>query len=151
MYHNGEDITLRTLPTGGKPKGKYEKPDPNDPRPKELQNEAADFLASKGYDIKMLPDTKGGNGFGIKKTSSPDFLIDGKAFDCYSPKANTPVRNIWDTVKGKTEKQASRIVINLDDFSGSVDDVAKQFKEYKIDTLEELLIIKDGKVIRLYP
>lgn len=116
------EITEPTLPEGGKPKGNYEQPDSNDSRPKELQNAAADLLANRGYDVEMLPD-------------------------CFSPKSATPVRNIWSTVKAKTEKQASRI--DLDDFTGSIDDVPIQFKQYKIDTLEELLIIKDGKVIRV--
>nr|WP_240636654.1 WXG100 family type VII secretion target [Paenibacillus silvae] len=85
--------TEPTLPPGGKPKGNYEKPDPNDPNPIRLQNEAADLLANKGYDITMLPNTKGGNGYGINPTSNPDFLINGKAFDCYSPET-IKVRNI---------------------------------------------------------
>ena len=67
-------------------KGKYEIPDPNDPAPIQGQNEAADFLAMKGFNIEMLPNKNGGNGYGIKATSNPDYLIEGKVFDCYTPK-----------------------------------------------------------------
>jgi|GEM_PF-3651051 len=143
-------LTEPILPEGGKPKGKYEKPDPNDPNPIILQNNAADLLANKGYDVELLPNTKGGNSYGINSTSNPDFLINGKAFDCYSPET-LKVRNIWGTVVKKTEEQAGRIVLNLDGYKGSMGELYKQFNTYEIPTLEELLIIKDGKVTRLKP
>jgi len=149
--NNGSKLTKPTLPEGGTPRGTKEVPDINDIRPKELQNEAADLLANKGYDIEMLPEKIGGNGHGVTSGSNPDYLIDGEAFDCYSPKKDTPVRNIWSTVKAKTETQAKRIILNLDDYSGSLDDIAIQFYTYKQDltTLEELIVIKNGKVCRL--
>lgn len=146
----GTGTTEPTLPEGGSPRGKYETPDPNEPIPITLQNNAADLLANKGYDIEMLPATKGGNGYGIKPTSNPDFLIDGKPFDCYSP-ATPKVRNIWQTVVKKTEEQASRIVMNLDAYEGSMDDLYAQFNNYDIPTLDELMIIKDGQIMRLKP
>lgn len=141
-----------TEPTtsGGSPKGNYEKPDPKDPRPITRQNETADLLAEKGYDVEMLPETKGGNGHGIKPESNPDFLINGKAFDCYSPDT-TNVRNIWSTVEGKTQKQAGGIVINLDDYTGSMDKLMKQFNDWPIEGLDELFIIKDGSITRWFP
>lgn len=141
-----------TEPTtsGGSPKGNYEKPDPKDPRPITRQNETADLLAEKGYDVEMLPETKGGNGHGIKPESNPDFLINGKAFDCYSPDT-TNVRNIWSTVEGKTQKQAGGIVINLDDYTGSIDKLMKQFNDWPIEGLDELFIIKDGGITRWFP
>ncbi|MDR9743811.1 WXG100 family type VII secretion target [Paenibacillus taichungensis] len=144
------DLTEPTLSPGGKPKGKYEKPDPNDPNPITFQNEAADLLASKGYDIDMLPNTKGGNGYGINPTSNPDFLINGKAFDCYSPET-LKVRNIWATVMKKTEEQTGRIVMNLDGYKGSMDELYEQFNKYEISTLSELIYIKDGQITRLKP
>ncbi|WP_310341321.1 hypothetical protein [Paenibacillus sp. 2003] len=99
----------------------------------------------------MLPEVKGGNGYGIKSASNPDFLINGQAFDCFSPKENTSARNIWSTVKNKSETQAERIVINLNDHKGSIEDLKQQFNEYKVDTLKEVLIIKEGKISRLVP
>ncbi len=97
----------------------------------------------------MLPYKTNGNGYGVKPSSNPDYLIDGQVFDCYSPKT-TNLRTIWDTVVGKTENQARRVVLNLDDYSGSLDDLAKQFNDWPIDGLDELLAIKNGKIARLF-
>ncbi|EGO65274.1 hypothetical protein [Acetonema longum] len=142
-------MTEPILSKGGKPRGHYEKPDINDPRPITRQNETADILAKNGYDIEMLPNnSKAGNGYGIKPESNPDLLVNGKAFDVYSPDTLN-VRNIWSTVKGKTEEQAGRIVLNLEDYKGSMDSLQVQFRDWKIDGLEELLIIKEGKIGRL--
>ena len=142
-------LTEPTTP-GGQPKGNYEKPDHLDPRPITRQNETADLLAEKGYDVEMLPGTKGGNGHGIKPESNPDFLINGKPFDCYSPDTSN-VRNIWSTVEGKTQKQASGIVLNLEDYTGSMDKLMKQFNDWPIEGLDELFIVKDGNITRWFP
>ena len=72
-------------------------------------------------------------------------------FDAFTPKPNTSARNIWSTAKGKVERQAKRILINLDDWKGSMDDFRKQFGDWKIDSMEELIIIKDGKIEHLFP
>lgn len=37
------------------------------------QNDAANLLANKGYDVEMLPETIRGNGYGINTQSNPDF------------------------------------------------------------------------------
>lgn len=96
----------------------------------------------------MLPETVGGNGYGLKPDSNPDFLINGNAFDCYSPETSN-VRNIWSTVEAKTNSQAKKIILNLDGFSGSMDDLANQFLDWPIETLEELLVVKNGTISRL--
>lgn len=146
----GSKFTESTLSLGGNPKGVYEAVtgDASMIRSITRQNEAADFLAKEGYDIEMLPNKLEGNGFGLTPTSNPDFKINGEIFDCYSPDTSS-VRNIWSTVQGKTISQARRIVLNLDDFPGSMDDLAKQFNDWAIDSLDELLIIKNGKIARL--
>jgi len=36
------------------------------------------LLASKGYKVEMLEEVPGGNGYGIKPNSNPDFLIEDK-------------------------------------------------------------------------
>ena len=83
--------------------------------------------------------------------SCPDYLINGQPFDCYSPDKNTPVRNIWKTVKGKTETQARRIVINFDDSNKSLTELINQFHTWDKDlsTLDELLVVKDDEIIRV--
>lgn len=98
----------------------------------------------------MLPAKKGGNGYGIKPESNPDLLINGQAFDVFSPNT-TNVRNIWSTIEYKSKTQASRIVLNLDDYKGPMDKLQNQFYKWKIDSLDELLIVKNGSVTRLLP
>ncbi|OPX41865.1 hypothetical protein CLHUN_42640 [Ruminiclostridium hungatei] len=148
---NGSKFTEPTLALGDKPKGVYEAVtgDAEMIRSITRQNEAADFLANEGYNIEMLPYKTNGNGYGVKPSSNPDYLIDGQVFDCYSPKTIN-LRTIWDTVVGKTENQARRVILNLDDYTGSLDDLAKQFNDWPIDGLDELLVIKDGKIARLF-
>lgn len=51
----------------------------------------------------------------------------------------------------KTEEQASRIVMNLDGYKGSMEELYEQFNKYEITTLDELIIIKDGQITRLKP
>ncbi|WP_244908276.1 hypothetical protein [Paenibacillus campinasensis] len=65
----------------------------------------------------MLDEVNGGNGRGIKKSSNPDFLIEGEVFDCYAPTIDTNVDNILRNIRTKTKTQAERIVINLDGFT----------------------------------
>ena len=146
----GSKFTEATLPKGGVPRGVYGVPtgDAATIRSITRQNETADLLAREGYDIEMLPYKVEGNGQGLIPSANPDYKILGEVFDCYSPNTSN-VRNIWTTVKEKTLSQGRRIVLNLDDFTGSMDDLAKQFADWPIDTLDELLAIKDGKIARL--
>lgn len=97
----------------------------------------------------MLHDSPNENGYGLLDDSCPDYFINGQPFDCYSPDKNTPVRNIWKTVKGKTETQARRIVINFDDSNKTLTELIKQFHTWIISTLDELFVVKDGEIIRV--
>jgi len=97
----------------------------------------------------MLLDSPNENGYGLLDDSCPDYLINGQPFDCYSPDKNTPVRNIWKTVKGKKETQARRIVINFDDSNKTLTELIKQFHTWDISTLDELFVVKDGEIIRV--
>lgn len=151
LDNNQFKLTNPKKEKGGKPKGNYENLRPGkDGQPIIRQNESADLLAKEGYDIEMLPEVKGGNGYGKKTTSNPDFLIDGEAFDCYSPDGSN-IRNIWSTVEEKTNRQAERIILNLDDFKGSVSELHDQFRLWDITDLKELFIIKDGTIERWIP
>ncbi|GFN33143.1 hypothetical protein [Paenibacillus xylaniclasticus] len=64
------------MPKGGKPEGNYANPEGG--RGNIRQNEAADLFAEHGYDIEMLDEIDGGNGYGIKEGKNPDFLLRGK-------------------------------------------------------------------------
>ncbi|WP_306843632.1 fibronectin type III domain-containing protein [Chryseobacterium lathyri] len=100
------------------------------------ENEAADILAKNGYDIEQNPNIP-------NTTKNPDYKIEGKVFDCYSPyNSDKSVRNIWTEVKGKIDsKQTERVIINLKNWEGKIDDLQKQFDNYKVDDLKELMII----------
>lgn len=148
----GEEGGSKTIkPTGNigdVPKGKYEVPDVNDPRPIMRQNETADLLALNGYVTEMLPNKKNGNGYGITDTSNPDFLIEGFVFDCYSPNTSN-ARNIRSTIKMKTEKQCSNIILNLDDCQISIDEILQAIKDEPIEGLDILMYVKDGKIYQV--
>ncbi|MED0706054.1 PAAR-like protein [Aneurinibacillus aneurinilyticus] len=146
-------LTEPSLPKGSKPKGNYGEGDSHGIK---KQNETADFLADKGYDIEMLDEIHGGNGYGILKGSNPDFLIEGNVFDCYAPKPDGKVQSIIKELAGKTKKQSGRIVLNLDDFPDNkvVEVTETIFRKVNpngdLKRLEELLIVKDGTITRLF-
>jgi len=139
-------------PTGSLPGGmEYRKaPDANDPRPIEGEHEAADLLADKGFDVEHPPEGPS-NTYGLLPGKYPDYLVEGKPFDCFTPKATTPIRNIYSTVKGKTENQAARVLINLNDWTGSIDALKTQFRDWEIPTLKEVMFMKDGNIEQLFP
>ncbi len=99
----------------------------------------------KGFNIEMLPNKNGGNGYGIKATSNPDYLIEGKVFDCYTPKRGTSIRNIGSIIEKKTLSQTNNIVLNLEQSDVNVSQITKQLAEYPIDSLGQLIIIKNNQ------
>ncbi|WP_060535680.1 hypothetical protein [Paenibacillus bovis] len=146
--------TVPSLSKGGKPKGNYAPP--NGGRGNVRQNEAADLLAEKGYDIHMLDEIDGGNGYGLKINKNPDFLIENKVFDCYAPEAKTSFDSITGNIKEKTKNQAKHIVLNLDDYpSENIDDLLKEIvrqtnPKANLKHLDELIIVKNGEVYTAY-
>ncbi len=145
-------LTMPSKSKGVKPLGEYERipKDNKGGRGVIRQNESADLIASEGYEIVMLKAKKGGNGYGLEADSNPDFLIEGEAFDCYSPDGCKSF-SVWSKVQTKTLKQARRIVLNLSDYQGSVYELFNQFKNYEIATLDEMLVIHDGQIFRWIP
>lgn len=110
------------------------------------ENEAAEVMAKKGYDIEQNPIISG-------TTRNPDYIIEGKVFDCYSPTANKSVRGVWSTIYEKviTKGQTNRVVLNLNDWTGSVSDLITQLKNYKIEGLEEVIVVIGDKVTSIFP
>jgi hypothetical protein len=117
----------------------------------ERENEAAKKLAEYGYDIEQNPKIGPADGIGLDK--KPDFSIGGTIFDCYSPSPAKSVRGVWSEIRNKIEDlQTKRVVINLADWEGSIDDLIYQFKEWKIEGLEEAMIInKNGSILTIFP
>lgn len=149
----GTKLTEPSLPNGGKPKGHYTKGDSHGVK---KENETANIFANQGYDIEMLDEVNGGNGRGIKNTSNPDFLIEGEVFDCYAPTIDTNVDNILRNIRTKTKTQAERIVLNLDGFTPEkITEVTegilrKANPNGDLKNLQELLIVVDGKITRIF-
>ncbi|WP_342547018.1 hypothetical protein NST69_20885 [Paenibacillus sp. FSL P2-0089] len=146
-------LTEPSLPAGGKPKGNYTKGDSHGLK---KEHETADNFAEQGYDIEILDEVNGGNGYGVKESSNPDYLIEGEVFDCYAPTMDTNVDNILRNIRTKTKSQAERIVLNLDGFTsekiteitGKI--IRKANPNGDLKNLQELLIIVDGKITRIY-
>ena len=129
----------------GAPKGTRTKINPDDApeniRALTRENESADTLARLGYDVTQKPDVPG--------PKNPDYKINGNIYDNFAPSTSSP-RNIWSVVKGKVESgQTSRIVLNLDDSGVSLEALSKQFSDWAIEGLEDVIIIKNGKVFHL--
>lgn len=107
------------------------------------ENESADILAKNGYDIKQLKQVKG--------KASPDYSIEGKTFDCYSP-STTSNKGVRDTISKKVNTQAERVVLNIQDWTGDLESFRKYLKEDPITDLKEILVInKDGSIIHFFP
>ncbi len=109
----------------------------------QLQDEAAHSLARNGYDVLRKPPAKANR-------RRPDYQVEGRYFDCYSPNGSNP-RNIWFEVQEKVVKrnQADRVVINLDNSSVDLSALRKQFAEWPIKGLREVILLKNGEIIPL--
>jgi hypothetical protein len=145
-----------TVPSGtpnpaAKPTGPRAKIGPKDKpetvRGRTRENETADALAKAGYKVEQNPPKP----VGSKK--EPDYKIEGEYADCYAPDKETSVRNVWTNVEKKVvrQEQASRIVLNLDDWHGDFAALQKQFKDWAIPGLIEVFVVQGGKVTRLFP
>ena len=142
-------VTSRTLPSGrgqllGKPTAiDVVKMDIETIRGLTRENESANLFAKNGYDVYQNPGRINGK--------DPDLLLEGKVFDVYSPSSSNP-RNIAGAMEGKIlSGQTNRIVLNLEDSPVSIDVLKAQLEQYPIEGLEEVIIIKDGKIIHFFP
>ncbi|MCB9564559.1 MAG: hypothetical protein H6708_29595 [Kofleriaceae bacterium] len=143
-----------TIPSGkpnpdAKPRGRVTKINPKDTPANQVayarENESAELLAKQGYDVEQNPPSPAGS------RKNPDYKIEGEYFDNYAPTAKSP-RSIWTGVGKKVKKdQAARIVLNLDDNAVDLDALAKQFAEWPIDGLEQVLVVRQGTVSQLVP
>ncbi|MFD7846350.1 hypothetical protein ACFV4K_25830 [Nocardia sp. NPDC059764] len=113
-----------------------------------IQEESAHVLAQHGYDILQNPGpviTSTG------RVKNPDYLIEGDYFDCLAPSSS----NIDQVRKGISKKvsgeQARRIVLNLDQTRVGPADVAAILYRKPVADLKEVLAVKDGRIIQLYP
>ena len=136
---------IHAVPSGNKTKI-TDKMDEATKRSLMRENEAAEILAQNGYNIEQNPKIEG-------TTRNPDYIIENKVFDCYSPAENTKIRNVASTIEEKVVKkgQANRVVLNLEDWTGDVGELIKQLNNYPIEGLDEVLVVKNGCVQSIYP
>ncbi len=141
------------------PEGKPKILDPKDAdvnniRGTKGENEAAKVLAENGYKVEQLSDKTKGKIQGEKK---PDFKVEEEIFDNYTPAGKTSARSIWTTLQEKMTnpktgaKQADRFVINMNESKLTLEQMTKQFKDFPLEGLKEIILIKDGKVIHFLP
>ena len=144
---------LPTLPSGfadanAQPRGFITRINPLDePENKQAllrENESAAILARAGYRVEQNPTIRG-------TTRNPDYLIEGKIFDCYSP-TNSKPRSIATTLEGKIKKgQAERFILNLEDSKVDMVALHQQFTQHPVGGLQEIIIIKQNKVVPFFP
>ena len=135
-------------PRGTKTKINYNDPDLDNIRSLIRENEAAEILAKNGYKVEQNPKLLG--------SKNPDYMIENKVFDCYSPKDGTSVRNIASNIAKKIDSgQTDRIILNLDDWHGSggnINELINQLNTWPIVGLKEVKVINHyHEVINIYP
>jgi hypothetical protein len=78
-------------------------------------------------------------------------FANGEYADCYAPSNNDP-RSILDRVARKVnEKQAERIILNLEDSQVELGALKQHLRENPIAELKEIIMIRGGKVILFHP
>ncbi|MEU5950110.1 hypothetical protein ABZ793_31830 [Micromonospora sp. NPDC047465] len=122
----------------------------------ELENDGADAIADKGYRVHQNPtkqeiaDALLRTGDIVDPRRSPDYLIESHVFDCYSPSPTTSTRAVWSAVKRKVDDaQTQRVAVNLRDWGGDLTALRKQFHDWPVPGLEELVAItRSGTIVQ---
>lgn len=108
------------------------------------ENESARLLAENGHQVEQNPPPRS-NG------KKPDYKVDGEYFDCYAPSTPNP-RSIASGIKRKVDSlQAQRIVLNLDDSGVALEALKQQLQDFPIPGLLEVLVVRNGQLIRFFP
>jgi hypothetical protein len=119
------------------------------------QNESAETLAKNGYKVEQKPqitNTERASNPWFKKERNPDFKVEGEIFDVFSPAKGTDVNNIRKAIIKKiNEGQTRRIVLNLNDNPANLREFKKLILEKPILELEQILVVKDGKITKFFP
>lgn len=123
----------------------------------ERENAAALALAQTGFRLKQNPskqevaDARRATGDVGDPGKNPDFLVEGRVFDCYAPTAAKPVRGIWTEVRGKIAKgQTQRMIVDLTEWRGDMTALQRQFSEWPIEGLKEVkTLMPDGTIVQI--
>ncbi|SFF06605.1 hypothetical protein SAMN05421541_105534 [Actinoplanes philippinensis] len=114
-------------------------------------------MADKGYSVHQQPtkpevagarEATGDTGDPLK---DPDYLVEGRVFDCYAPKGDKSPYGIWSVAKEKiVELQTQRVVLNLKDWNGDIKDLQQQFTDWPINDLKEVkAILPSGEIVQI--
>jgi hypothetical protein len=123
------------------------------------ENDAATILAGRGFRVRQNPapgeveQARRLTGDTGDPETNPDYLIEGRVFDCYSPDETKDVRGVWSVVEDKVQKgQTQRVVINLHDWGGEMTDLRAQFSAWPMEGLKEVkAITPGGDIVQILP
>ena len=119
------------------------------------QNEAAETLAKNGYSVEQKPQLTDADRMSnpwLNRNKKPDFKIEDKIFDGYAPDKATSAENIRLNIRDKVEQgQTRRVLLNMDDSSVSLNELRKVIWNNPVMELEQILVVKDGKVTKFFP
>ncbi|MER5338291.1 hypothetical protein [Micromonospora sp. NPDC002717] len=130
---------------------------PSERRSLELENDCADTLADRGYRVHQNPTKQEIAAARLRSGDvgdprrSPDYLIEGNVFDCYSPSPTASARAVWSAVKRKVDDaQTQRVTMNLRDWRGDHTALQKQFHDWPVPGLEELVAVtRSGTIVQI--
>jgi hypothetical protein len=109
----------------------------------DYQHRAAITLARAGYRVRQLPRKDG--------SPSPDFEIESRIFDCYTPSEGTPADGVRTKLRRKSRHQASRFVLNLDRSGLDADQIRRRLVAMPPRGVREVLVVRNDSVSRIWP
>nr|WP_229830548.1 hypothetical protein [Actinoplanes ianthinogenes] len=123
------------------------------------ENEAASLLAANGYRIQQNPSkaeiaqARQAHGDLGSPMKDPDYILEGRVFDCYSPNPATNARNAWSEVRDKGEDgQTQRVVMDLKYWKGDMSMIWRQFRDWPLPKIKEVkMITPDDQIIQIIP
>ena len=89
------------------------------------ENDSADLLVENGYNVEQNPNPSIDDN--IRKGKWPDYRINGKIFDNYTPNNQTDVEPIRNEISRKVKRgQTYRVVLNLEDSEVPIKDLERE-------------------------
>ncbi len=137
----------KTQPTGdagGKPIGNPAPETGSQKHTHQRENQAADILAAQGYQVEQSPST-------LPNGKNPDYKIEGEYFDCFSPTSDNIDQVRWGISQKVNSGQTQRILLNLEDSRFEPSDIQKLLLRKPKKGLKEVIGIKGGKIIHIFP
>jgi hypothetical protein len=118
--------------------------DPENLRSIERENESARLLAENGYEVEQNPVSE-------LSRKKPDYKLNGEYADCYAPSTSNPRSIVGGIAKKVNERQAQRIILNLDDSQVTLEALKKSLLGSPVADLKEIIVIQGGKLLLFYP